>query len=139
MPIYEYKCLSCGNRLEIMQKISEDALTECPRCAGKLEKQWSLSGFQFKGSGWYVSDYGNRNSAAEGQAESGTEAKLESKSDGKSDGGTEGKTSEKPAANSEKQTETAKKSVSGDSTAGASGASQPASKISESKPIAKTD
>lgn len=61
MPIYEYKCAKCGNRLEVMQKISDAPLTECPRChEEKLEKQWSLSGFQFKGSGWYVSDYTNR-------------------------------------------------------------------------------
>lgn len=61
MPIYEYKCTSCGNQLEIMQKISDEPINECPRCnQPKLEKQWSLSGFQFKGSGWYITDYTNR-------------------------------------------------------------------------------
>lgn len=60
MPIYEYKCANCGNRLEAMQKISDAPLTVCPKCEGKLEKQISLSGFQFKGSGWYISDYTNR-------------------------------------------------------------------------------
>jgi putative FmdB family regulatory protein len=57
MPIYEYKCKDCDNHFEIMQKISEDPLKECEKCGGSLEKQWSLSGFQFKGAGWYVTDY----------------------------------------------------------------------------------
>lgn len=57
MPIYEYKCLDCGSHVEKMQKISEETLTVCEKCGGKLEKQWSLSGFQFKGAGWYVTDY----------------------------------------------------------------------------------
>jgi putative FmdB family regulatory protein len=57
MPIYEYKCKDCGNHFETMQKVSEDPLKECEKCGGTLEKQWSLSGFQFKGAGWYVTDY----------------------------------------------------------------------------------
>jgi hypothetical protein len=44
-----------------MQKISEDPLKECEKCGGTLEKQWSLSGFQFKGAGWYVTDYAGKN------------------------------------------------------------------------------
>jgi putative FmdB family regulatory protein len=58
MPIYEYKCLDCGSQFEKMQKVSDSPLTVCEKCSGKLEKQWSLSGFQFKGEGWYVSEYG---------------------------------------------------------------------------------
>ena len=57
MPIYEYKCLECGSHIEIRQKISDDPLEVCDECGGKMEKQWSLSGFQFKGAGWYVTDY----------------------------------------------------------------------------------
>jgi putative FmdB family regulatory protein len=65
MPIYEYKCKNCDNHFEIMQKISEDPLKECEKCGGELEKQWSLSGFQFKGGGWYVTDYaGNKSGQA---------------------------------------------------------------------------
>jgi putative FmdB family regulatory protein len=60
MPIYEYKCLSCDSRFEKMRKVSEDALETCEKCGGVLEKQWSLSGFQFKGAGWYVTDYTNK-------------------------------------------------------------------------------
>ena len=60
MPIYEYKCLDCGLHIEKMQKVSEETLKICENCGGKLEKQWSLSGFQFKGAGWYVTDYANK-------------------------------------------------------------------------------
>ncbi len=60
MPIYEYKCLDCGNNLEAMQKISDEPLRECPKCSGKLEKQWSRTGVQFKGTGWYVTDYAGK-------------------------------------------------------------------------------
>ena len=60
MPIYEYKCLDCGAHVERMQKVSDEPLTTCEVCGGKLEKQWSLSGFQFKGAGWYVTDYSSK-------------------------------------------------------------------------------
>ena len=57
MPIYEYKCQQCGTQLEKRQSVSDPPLSTCEKCHGKLEKQWSLSGFQFKGAGWYVTDY----------------------------------------------------------------------------------
>ena len=60
MPIYEYKCLQCGNQIEVRQSVSDEPLTTCEKCHGKLEKQWSLSGFQFKGAGWYVTDYAGK-------------------------------------------------------------------------------
>lgn len=57
MPIYEYKCEACGLHFERRQSVSDEPLTTCEKCHGRLEKQWSLSGFQFKGEGWYVTDY----------------------------------------------------------------------------------
>jgi putative FmdB family regulatory protein len=72
MPIYEYKCLDCGTHLEKMQKISDAPLTDCGDCGGRLEKQISRAGFQFKGSGWYVTDYSNK-----GKSETKTETKTE--------------------------------------------------------------
>ncbi len=60
MPIYEYKCLGCASQFEKMQKLSAAPLAICEKCGGKLEKQWSLSGFQFKGGGWYVTDYSDK-------------------------------------------------------------------------------
>ena len=60
MPIYEYKCQQCGTHYEKRQSVSDAPLTTCEKCHGKLEKQWSLSGFQFKGEGWYVTDYSKK-------------------------------------------------------------------------------
>lgn len=60
MPIYEYKCQQCGAHYEKRQSVSDAPLTACEKCHGKLEKQWSLSGFQFKGEGWYVTDYSKK-------------------------------------------------------------------------------
>lgn len=57
MPIYEYRCNECREHVERRQSISEAPLTVCEKCGGVLEKQVSLSGFQFKGAGWYVTDY----------------------------------------------------------------------------------
>jgi putative FmdB family regulatory protein len=76
MPIYEYKCLDCRAHLEKMQKVSESPLTLCEKCGGKLEKQWSLSGFQFKGDGWYVTDYSKKSNgkAEKTEKSSGSES-----------------------------------------------------------------
>jgi len=63
MPIYEYKCQQCGAHYEVRQSVSDAPLSTCEKCHGKLEKQWSLSGFQFKGDGWYVTDYSKKNAA----------------------------------------------------------------------------
>ncbi|MBX3291611.1 MAG: zinc ribbon domain-containing protein [Acidobacteria bacterium] len=60
MPIYEYKCQQCGAHIEVRQSVSDAPLTTCEKCHGPLEKQWSLSGFQFKGAGWYVTDYSKK-------------------------------------------------------------------------------
>ena len=63
MPIYEYRCTSCGHELEVLQKLSDAPLTDCPAChAAALKKKVSAAGFQLKGSGWYVTDF--RNSGA---------------------------------------------------------------------------
>lgn len=60
MPIYEYVCQKCGHHLEVMQKMSDKPLSKCPECKGKLEKIFSQTSFQLKGSGWYVTDYASR-------------------------------------------------------------------------------
>jgi putative FmdB family regulatory protein len=60
MPIYEYKCQQCGAHFEQRQSVSDKPLSTCEKCHGRLEKQWSLSGFQFKGAGWYVTDYAGK-------------------------------------------------------------------------------
>ena len=60
MPIYEYRCASCGFEKEYLQKVSDPLLTDCPECGkATFEKQLSAAGFQLKGSGWYVTDFKN--------------------------------------------------------------------------------
>jgi putative FmdB family regulatory protein len=63
MPIYEYSCQKCGRHLEVMQKMSDKPLTRCSECKGRLEKLFSQTSFQLKGSGWYASDYTGRDKA----------------------------------------------------------------------------
>ena len=58
MPIYAYKCASCGHAKDVLQKISDPALTECPACGqSSFAKQLTAAGFQLKGSGWYATDF----------------------------------------------------------------------------------
>jgi putative FmdB family regulatory protein len=57
MPLYEYKCLTCSSSLEVLQKVHEPRLKKCPKCGGLLKKVLSPPALQFKGSGWYVTDY----------------------------------------------------------------------------------
>ncbi|MEQ1643222.1 MAG: FmdB family zinc ribbon protein [Pyrinomonadaceae bacterium] len=79
MPIYEYKCQQCGAQIEKRQSVSDDPLTTCEKCHGTLEKQWSLSGFQFKGAGWYVTDYAGKKSGASSSGESTSSTESASK------------------------------------------------------------
>jgi len=83
MPIYEYRCLGCGSHVEKMQKVSDEPLKMCEKCGGALEKQISLSGFQFKGAGWYVTDYTNKTKEKGGEKlEKSEKAETTEKSDG---------------------------------------------------------
>ena len=79
MPIYEYKCQQCGIHFEKRQSVSDEPLTTCEKCHGKLEKQWSLSGFQFKGAGWYLTDYGGKKADKTSSGESTTKPDTASK------------------------------------------------------------
>jgi putative FmdB family regulatory protein len=66
MPIYEFECRKCKAQLEVFQKMSDKPPVKCKKCGGRLEKLVSASAIQFKGSGWYVTDYaGNGRKAAE--------------------------------------------------------------------------
>ena len=69
MPIYAYKCGSCGHAKDVLQKISDAPLTTCPACGGEsFTKQVTAAGFQLKGSGWYVTDFRGGNSGASAPA-----------------------------------------------------------------------
>lgn len=65
MPIYEYRCRECGQHIEKRQKVTDEPLKTCEECGGALEKQWSLSGFQFKGAGWYITDYSKKSNGSD--------------------------------------------------------------------------
>lgn len=85
MPIYEYKCQDCETHVEKMQKISDEPLKVCESCGGKLEKQWSRTGFQFKGEGWYVTDYAGKKSDKEAEKTEKTEKSSPAESTAKTD------------------------------------------------------
>ena len=73
MPIYAYRCESCGFEKDVLQKMSDAPLTQCPECGnGTFRKQVTAAGFQLKGSGWYVTDFrGGSNGAASGAGNGG--------------------------------------------------------------------
>lgn len=93
MPIYEYECRKCGAVSEVFQKIDAKPPTKCDKCGGRLERRISAPAIQFKGSGWYVTDYAGNGKRAAEKAESDA-AKAEKKSDKKKDSSPK-KTSEK--------------------------------------------
>jgi putative FmdB family regulatory protein len=60
MPLYEYECTKCGHRFEKIQKFSDKPIKKCPECGGRVEQTISAPAVQFKGSGWYVTDYARK-------------------------------------------------------------------------------
>jgi len=71
MPIYEYRCQSCGHEFESMQKMSEPRLTDCPDCGkAELKKLVSAAGFKLKGTGWYETDFKNSGKASKKETKS---------------------------------------------------------------------
>jgi len=106
MPTYGYRCGNCGHQFEIVQRISEEPLTTCPKCQGKLSKVLYPVGISFKGSGFYTTDYkgadkssaGSSNgsaSSSEGSGDSKAESKPESKPETKTESKTESKSDTK--------------------------------------------
>lgn len=82
MPLYEYECTKCGHRFEKIQKFSDKKITKCPECGGRVEQTISAPAVQFKGSGWYVTDYAKKSHApatSDSGAKESKEAKKEEK------------------------------------------------------------
>lgn len=100
MPIYEYRCSSCGHQQEFLQKVSDAPLTTCTACGkATFSKMLTAAGFQLKGSGWYATDFKSKPSASaaktdadkgSGGADAKTESKGESKAESKAEGGSGG-------------------------------------------------
>ena len=89
MPLYEYQCDDCGERFERIRKFSDPPLDEpCPKCGGHVRKLLSSPAIQFKGKGWYVTDYAKSGSSettkGESSSEAGGDAKKDKPADGKS-------------------------------------------------------
>lgn len=112
MPLYEYRCESCSERVEVLQKFSDEPLKVCSKCGGSLEKLISPAGLHFKGSGFYITDYGRSGKGSNGgKAEKADKAaekaeRTESKSEAKSEKSSSETKTEKPAASSTKSDKT---------------------------------
>jgi len=100
VPLYEYQCKKCHSLTERIQKFSDPPLAICPHCGGELEQLISAPAVQFKGSGWYVTDYAKK--SGDGSKSSGN-GSTASSSDGKSDSSTS--SSEKSGSSSEAKTD----------------------------------
>ena len=103
MPLYEYQCDgTCGQRFEVIRKFSDPPVEKCPNCGGPVHKLMSSPAIQFKGSGWYITDYAKKDSTAAGKTDksdtgsSSSDAK-ETKSSEKSDKPAEKKSAETPS------------------------------------------
>ncbi|HEX7020867.1 MAG TPA: FmdB family zinc ribbon protein [Gemmatimonadaceae bacterium] len=93
MPLYEYQCEQCGNRFERIQKFSDPPADTCPKCGGPVKKLLSSPAIQFKGSGWYITDYAKKSSTDAGKSgDKATGDATPAKSDAKpADGGSKSK------------------------------------------------
>ena len=80
MPLYEYECKKCHHRFEKIQKFSDRMVRKCPDCGGPVEQMISAPAVQFKGSGWYVTDYAKKSSSQSSSDGSGKDSKKEDKS-----------------------------------------------------------
>lgn len=99
MPIYEYRCSSCGHKLESLQKFSDAPLRACPAChSDALVKQVSAAGFHLKGSGWYVTDFKGGGGKPAAKSGDGDAKPADAKAEGKADAKPEPKTESTPAA-----------------------------------------
>jgi putative FmdB family regulatory protein len=113
MPTYEYRCKDCGEHLEVVQKFTDDPLTECPACGGTLRKVFGNIGITFKGSGFYKTDSRSKSTAAKSsdgtssdtKSDSSSSEKSDSKSDSKSDAKSDTKSDTKKDAPTKSSTD----------------------------------
>jgi putative FmdB family regulatory protein len=111
MPLYEYECKKCHHRFEKIQKFSDPHVKKCPKCGGPIEQVISAPAVQFKGSGWYVTDYAKKssapsssNSSSNGDSSSSSKKENKSKSEdsGKSENSQKSESSKKSEGSSKK-------------------------------------
>jgi len=83
MPLYEYRCKKCGHHFERIQKFSDPHVKKCPDCGGAVEQVISAPAVQFKGSGWYVTDYAKKSSTGTSSSKDESSSKNDDKKDSK--------------------------------------------------------
>jgi putative FmdB family regulatory protein len=106
MTIYEYHCQLCGERVEVIQKHSDPPYSVCPKCGGDMKKLHSAPAIQFKGSGFYKTDYPSSTASASSSSSGKSESSSESKSYSKSESKSETKSESKPESKSETKSDT---------------------------------
>src|SRR5436190_2446335 len=103
MPLYEYQCQKCGHRFERIQRFSDAMVKKCPECGGKVEQMISAPAVQFKGTGWYVTDYAKKSSGGSTSgSDSGAKSDSGKDSGAKQDSGSKQETGSKPESGSSK-------------------------------------
>jgi putative FmdB family regulatory protein len=127
MPIYAYRCESCGHAKDVLQKVSDPLLTVCPAChAEAFKKQVTAAGFQLKGSGWYVTDFrggnGKASEAVPGNGSAKSDTPPAKAGDAKSDGAKAETPAAKPAASPAPAAPAASSPGTGNSTSGSGSA-----------------
>jgi putative FmdB family regulatory protein len=127
MPLYEYECEKCGHRFEKIQKFSDKMVKKCPECGGKVEQMISAPAVQFKGSGWYVTDYANKSHAPSSDGGKDSKKEEKSKSEGSSKDGSskENSSKESSAKDSSSKDSSSKESSSKESTTRVSSSRKP--------------
>jgi len=110
MPLYEYECKKCGHRFEKIQLYSAKMVKKCPECGGQVEQMISAPAVQFKGSGWYVTDYAKKSSSPGSSGDSGSKEKKDDKS--KSDAGSKDSSSKEPSSKESSSKESSSKESS---------------------------
>lgn len=104
MPLYEYECSACGHNFEVIRKFSDPPEEKCPKCGGLVRKLQSAPAFQFKGTGWYVTDYAKSKDGRKPEGKADADGKKDavtetsSKADSSTSGSSSPATSTTPAA-----------------------------------------
>jgi putative FmdB family regulatory protein len=109
VPLYEYKCLKCNRRTEKIEPVNGPHLKKCPHCGGKVESLISAPAIQFKGSGWYVTDYAGKSPASESAKEDKSSSDKKDSKDSKDSSSKDSSSSKESSTKDSKKEKPAKK------------------------------
>jgi putative FmdB family regulatory protein len=110
LPLYEYECVKCKHRFEKIESLSASTVKKCPKCGAKAERQLSASAIQFKGTGWYVTDYAGKKPDSSSSENSGDGAASKNKEKSGESKPSESKSSDSKSSDSSKTSESSKSS-----------------------------